>query len=154
MNALETPQSGPSASPEGLRQQHLRRIEETVQEMREQGEDFEVPTNVTPSPKRRSRIWIGALGLAVFAEVAVLGVVAHLESDVAPPLLVAQTPCSTAVDNIETALSRFREVEGRVPGTLALLVPTYLPAIPQPAKATIDYHSHGEGYVLRCADAG
>jgi hypothetical protein len=154
MSTMETQAARQQPTAEDQRQDHLRRMEKTVQEMREQGDDFEAPTDGAPAPRRNSRIWIGALALAVFAEVAVLGVVSRMESNDAAPVAVAQTPCAIAVDNIEAALTRFRQVEGRVPGTLALLVPGYLPAIPKPAKATIDYQSQGEGYVLRCADAG
>lgn len=150
MSPTPTASSSPTEEPEVLKQDHLRRIEETVQQLRDEGADLPEVDLGLPPKRGRSRLWIGLLSLVVVAELAGMAVVSRLE-DHPPAVPVPLTPCEQALETIETALTSFHTAESRLPGTLAALVPTYLPAIPKPGAAPIEYETQGEGYFLRCA---
>lgn len=128
------------------------RIQRTVDDMREEGADFQPVGGAAPAAPKPRRWWLGILALLIVAELFVIGVAARMEGDdvvaVMPP-----SPCERSLRNVEAALEAFRADEGRLPGTLELLVPKHLAAVPKPGGSAIEYDGQGSGYVLRCAGA-
>ena len=130
-----------------------RRMSETIRTLEETGPDPRSTLEAAPArPRRHNLLFIG-LGLVIALELAVLGVVARMESfDTAPP--AQKSVCESAIGVVESGLNQYRLANHRLPGTLEQLVPTYLPAVPRPNGVSLAYEPQGEGYVLRCADAG
>jgi len=132
-----------------------RRMDETLQQLEEQGPPTSQPGEIAapPPPRRRNWLLFIGLGLVIAAELAVLGVVARMENLEAAPA-VAKTPCESALAVIETGVIEYREAHGQAPATLEQLVPDYLPGVPRPSGAVVQYQSQGEGFSLRCDEVG
>lgn len=134
------------------REEIRRRMDDTIQELYENGPDQPLPGAVAEPPRpRRSRMVIAALALVIGAELAVIGVVSRIEKLEAPPI-VSQTPCDNALAAIETGLAQYRAAYGSLPGTLEQLVPDHLAAIPRTTGASVQYQPQGEGFVLSCTE--
>ncbi len=130
-----------------------RRMSETIRALEEAGPDPQNTIEAAPPRARRNHMLFIALGLVIALELAVLGVVSRMETfDAAPP--VQKSVCESAIGVVESGLSQYRVANRRLPGTLEQLVPTYLPAVPRPGGSSLAYEPQGEGYVLRCTDAG
>lgn len=128
-----------------------RHIDHTLQQLDEQRPFEGLPGEEVAPPSSGRRRWLlfAGLGLIIAAELAVLGVSSRME-DLTRATAAAQTPCQTAVRVVELGVSDYRKAHGLAPESLERLVPDYLPAVPQPSGASLQYRAQGEGFSLRC----
>lgn len=127
------------------------RIQQTVDDMHAEGADFQADGAVAPVARKRLHAWLGILAALIAVELAVIGVAARMEGGDTTALPAAASPCERSLRSVEAALEAFRAEEGRLPGTLQLLVPKHLAAIPKAGGTSVEYEGQGSGYVLRCA---
>ena len=151
MNSPE-PQPAPAENAAEMPQDLRQRIEQTVVQLREQGADFQTDAATAAAAPKRSTAWIAALVILMVAEIGVIALAGRMDGESAP-VAREKTPCEQTLANVESALAAFRAEEGRLPGTLELLVPKYLPAIPKVGGHAVEYEGQGEGYVLHCLDS-